>query len=126
LINRRSTTLDDISETIGGYRIPRGDIIFLFPYLTHRLSQFWPEADRFDPMRFLGKDPSTHRQAYIPFLAGQRTCIGMHFSIAEMMVVLALVGSRFRFELDPTHAIVEEAAFTLRPRFGVRGVMRAR
>jgi cytochrome P450 len=44
-------------DVITGYFIPRRSTLLLAPCVTHRLPEYWPEPDRFDPDRFL-RDPS--------------------------------------------------------------------
>src|SRR6185369_17811636 len=39
-------------DEIRGYRIPAGSIILMSPYISHRHEEFWPEPERFDPLRF--------------------------------------------------------------------------
>src|SRR3954471_8471247 len=40
-------------DELGGYRLPRGWLAFLMPYVLHRHPAYWPDPDRFDPDRFL-------------------------------------------------------------------------
>ena len=108
-------------DTIGGFRIPAGSEILIFPYITHRHPKWWQSPGQFIPERFSAENaPSRVRGAYIPFGAGPRTCIGLNFAMAEILVVLAMLLQRFRLELavDPG-SIKAEASVTLRPNPGV-------
>ncbi|WP_434386057.1 cytochrome P450 [Melittangium boletus] len=104
-------------DEVGGYRIPKGDIVLLVPYVTHRHPDFWPDPERFDPTRFL---PETSRQrprwAYLPFGGGQRQCIGNNFAMMEAQLILALVTQRFRLRGVPGVPVVPEPLLTLRPK----------
>jgi cytochrome P450 len=104
-------------DEVGGYRIPRGDIVVLVPYVTHRHPDFWPDPERFDPSRFLPANRTgAPRWAYFPFGGGQRQCIGNTFAMMEAQFVLAMVAQRFVLQAD-TDAVVEpDASVTLRPR----------
>ncbi|MGE5322503.1 MAG: cytochrome P450 [Actinomycetota bacterium] len=109
------------NDVIGGFQIPAGSEILIFPYVTHRHPRWWDEPEKFWPERFLPRNSSGRpRGAYIPFGAGPRTCVGLNFAMTEILVVLALLLQRFRFELaaDPA-AIQAEPSVTLRPDPGV-------
>jgi cytochrome P450 len=102
------------SETeIGGYRIPAGTGTVLSPWVTHRHPEYWPEPERFDPIRFIG-DHERPRYAYFPFGGGPRSCIGEHFALLEATVLLRTLLCRYRVEaLDPHLSLVP--LITLRP-----------
>lgn len=71
--------------TFQGRTFPKGLLVFYSPYLTHRHPDLWPNPDRFDPSRFEARPPAW---GYLPFAAGERTCLGMH--LARMMLQVAL------------------------------------
>jgi cytochrome P450 len=107
-------------DEILGYRVPAGAVVVMSPWITHRHPEFWPDAARFDPDRFLpARTAGRHRFAYFPFAAGPRQCIGEPFALLEMTLVVAAIGRRFR--LTPMHPgpLVPEPLVTLRPRDGV-------
>lgn len=83
-------------DVIDGYKIPKGSMIMVAPYLTHRHPDFWEDPLRFDPDRHTPEaTKARHSQAYHPFGAGQRICLGNHFSLLETHIILALLGRRF-------------------------------
>lgn len=103
-------------DEVGGYRIPRGDIVILVPWVTHRHPDFWPDPERFDPARFLPANRAdAPRWAYFPFGGGQRQCIGNTFALMEAQLVLAMVAQRFQLHADPDAVVVPDASVTLRP-----------
>jgi cytochrome P450 len=108
-------------DVIGGFRIPAGSEMLIFPYITHRHPKWWQEPDRFIPERFSAENAAARvRGAYIPFGAGPRTCVGLNFAITEILVVLAMLLQRFRVELAvETESIRMEPSVTLRPNPGV-------
>jgi cytochrome P450 len=67
---------------------------------VHSNSEFYPDADRFDPDRMLGAalSPTT----WFPFGGGNRRCLGATFAMVEMRVVLREILRRV--ELAPTSA----------------------
>ncbi|MCB9947650.1 MAG: cytochrome P450 [Rhodospirillaceae bacterium] len=111
----RTAVADDV---VMGHQVKAGDSIIVSQYITHRLEEFWPDAERFDPERFLGNKPK-HKFAYIPFGGGQRTCPGGHFAMAEMSLALARV--LLRLELAPATEKPRDyqALVTLRPKGGM-------
>ncbi len=95
----RVTTRD---VAYGGYRIPRGWTLMLSVGGTHRSSP-WTAPERFDPER-MGPERAEHRKqsnALIPFGGGARVCLGQHFAMTEMAVILALMLRGYRWELVP-------------------------
>ncbi len=108
-------------DEIGGYRIPAGSEILIFPYITQRHPKWWQEPDVFRPERFAPENSAARpRYAYLPFGAGPRTCIGLNFAMTEILLVLALLLQRFRLKLqiDPA-AVKADPSVTLRPIPGV-------
>jgi len=118
-------TLEEVE--IMGTTLPPRTLVFVSAYAQHRRADVWPEPDRFDPDRFLPEVEALRpKGSYLPFSAGPRSCIGMHFAMMEGPIVLATLLRRFRFEIDTTRRIVEDDFATLRPRGGVPAIIRAR
>lgn len=118
-------TLEDVE--IGGTLLPARTIVFVSAYAQHRRADVWEDPERFDPDRFLPEREATRpKGAYLPFAAGPRFCIGMHFAMMEGPIVLATLLRRFRFEIDPKVEIAPDDFATLRPKGGVPAVVRAR
>ena len=69
------------ADMIGGVTVPKGSIVSIYPYVTHRNPALWPDPERFDPERFApDRVAGRHRFAYLPFGVGARVCIGAHFA----------------------------------------------
>jgi cytochrome P450 len=107
--------------TTGGVRIPKGHIILISMYTTHRDPRFFAEPDAFRPERWLdGLEKRLPRGAFIPFGLGSRKCIGASFAMMETTLLLATIARRWRFELAagdiPTHPSI-----TLRPATAMPG-----
>jgi cytochrome P450 len=108
-------------DEIGGYRIPAGSEILIFPYITQRHPKWWQEPEAFRPERFAPENSAERpRYAYLPFGAGPRTCIGLNFAMTEILVVLTMVLQRFRLKvaIDPAK-VRPDPSVTLQPRPGV-------
>jgi cytochrome P450 len=112
---------------IAGTTLPPRTLVFVSAYAQHRRADVWPDPDRFDPDRFLPQHEAERpKGAYLPFSAGPRFCIGMHFAMMEGPIVLATLLRRFRFDIDPERTIEEDDFATLRPKGGVPAIVRAR
>jgi cytochrome P450 len=85
------------STRIGGVSLPAGVVAAPCIHLAHRRPDVWPEPDRFEPERFLGRSPSPY--TFLPFGGGVRRCLGMAFALYEMKAVLAQMAARV--ELRP-------------------------
>lgn len=107
-------------DVVGGYRVEKGAVITLSPYVTHRHPDFWEDPDRFDPQRFSAERKAKRpRYAYIPFGGGPRKCIGSNFAMTEATLILAMIAQRFRLDHVPEHPVELEPLITLRPRHGM-------
>jgi cytochrome P450 len=114
-------------DRLGGYHLPRGWLAFVLPYVLHRLPAFWPDPDRFDPERFTPERSAERPKfVYLPFGAGPRQCIGNHFALIEAQLVLATLAQSYRLTLEPGHQVEPWPLITLRPRFGLRMLVRDR
>ena len=102
-------------DEVAGYRVPRGTLCILVPYVTHRHPDFWTDPDVFDPTRFLpDRRRTVGRWVYFPFGGGQRRCLGQHFALMEATLVLAMLATRLELHA-PDASAREDAYVTLRP-----------
>lgn len=84
-----------------GFTIPAGWRVVVGPRGAHRELEQWPDPDRFDPRRFLPVADDRPPFAWIPFGGGPRVCLGQHFAMLEMHVVLAMLLREFEWTLAP-------------------------
>ena len=102
-------------DEIRGCRIPRGSLVLVCQWATHRHPDFWEDPGTFSPDRFLPeREASRHRHAYFPFGAGPRSCIGYHFAMQEAVIALAVLLRRFRVRAELA-SVPLECRLTLRP-----------
>ncbi|NLU79173.1 cytochrome P450 [Micromonospora sp. HNM0581] len=107
-------------DVVGKWHVPARADVVLCPYTLHRHPEFWPDPDRFDPMRFHPDRPSDRpRYAYIPFGAGPRFCVGNNLGLMEAVFVIACVVRQLRLSRHPGHRVVPEPMLTLRVRGGL-------
>ena len=102
-----------------GYHIPANSMITLSPFVIHRHPEFWADPDQFRPERFARRDADAERHAYLPFGAGPRRCLGVHFAMMEAQLVLATIVQRYRLELVPGWCVESGPIMTLRPAGGM-------
>ncbi|HUB67192.1 MAG TPA: cytochrome P450 [Candidatus Methylacidiphilales bacterium] len=122
VIGRRA--LEDV--TIGEYEVPRRTIVIASQYVIHRDERFWPQAGEFRPERWLDEKAQAARPkfAYFPFGGGARICIGDAFAWAEGIILLSVIARRWRFEATPGHIPGLNPTVTLRPKNGLKMIVR--
>lgn len=105
--------------TLGACELSERTNVLLAPWALHHSPRLYLHPDLFDPDRFLPEaEAARHRYAYLPFGAGPRVCLGLHFAYMEAQLVLATLFRRFRFELLEEDQ--PEPGATLRPKVGVK------
>jgi len=104
-----------VTETVlGGRTIAKGTDVWICLHQLHRDRRWFDDPDRFLPERWLQR----HAQkpfTYLPFGVGPRVCIGQRFAIAEAVIGLAKIISRFRLNLAGDEPARPSAWITLRP-----------
>jgi len=116
-IGRESLAEDEILE----YKIPKKSIVLMSVYALQRDEKYYPNPNKFDPDRFSPEEVKKRpRLAYMPFGAGPRMCIGNHFAMMEMQLLLTLLIRRFDFVLDKNYPVDKQALVTMKPKDGIR------
>lgn len=104
---------------IEGVEFPAGVCVNIPAFVIHRIPEYWPEPERFDPDRFLPelvkKRPAF---AYMPFGLGPKQCIGIRMAQLELKMALVQILQRVKFEKreDTTKELKFRAATILQPR----------
>jgi cytochrome P450 len=103
---------------IGGWQIPKGAILFIYPYLVQRDARWFDAPATFDPARWLdGRTAALPKFAYFPFGGGARICIGSAYAGMLIRSVTATIAAGWRVRrAHGDSAIPHEALITLRPR----------
>lgn len=106
----------------GGYEVPKGALVLLSPYITHRDSRFWENADEFIPERWekLSVKEAGNKFIYFPFSKGVRSCIGEGFAWTEGILVIATLLRKWNLKLMPEQQIGLSPLMTLRPKYGMK------
>jgi cytochrome P450 len=102
---------------LGPWTVPKGSIVIMSQWITHRDPRFWREPDAFRPERWSnGETDALPKFAYFPFGGGNRVCIGEAFAWTELILVLAAIARRWRFAATAgLAAITGQPSVTLRP-----------
>jgi cytochrome P450 len=114
LVTRRALA-DDV---IDGYRIPAGTMVIIALPLVHRDPSVFADPQRFDASRFLPPSRAAiPRDAYLPFGAGPRLCVGNDLAMVEAPILLASLLAQYR--VTPLAAPKAHPGATIRPEGGL-------
>ena len=116
-IGSRICTADTV---VDGVPVPAGRMVLYSPYLTHRSPDLWPDATRFRPERF---DQPRPAWGYIPFAAGERTCLGSGLATLMLRTAVAAFAGSELTRVSGDGAV--RGGLTLAPA-GVLGLRRTR
>ena len=123
VIGREATT----ELELGGYRVKPGYTVLMSQWVNHRDPKYFPEPEEFRPERWEhGFSKRIPKFAYYPFGGGQRICVGSAFALMEAAIILAAVGQRYRFTLDPDAVIGIKTQITLLPANGIPATLERR
>ncbi|MGE3979136.1 MAG: cytochrome P450 [Nitrospira sp.] len=120
-VQRKAAT----NVTVGGLPLPTGALVLVGTHNLHRHPAFWTNPDQFLPERWLNGERPAARYAYLPFGAGPRACVGIHFASVEGPLLLALIGRRYDPQLAQ-ETVEPELMVTLRPKGGIRMMLQPR
>ena len=115
-------TMKDVD--LGDSKIPKGSMIVMSRYALHRNFRVWEAAAEFNPDHFYPEVPKMVNGfkisgAYIPFSSGPRVCIGRHFAIMEIIVVLCTLLRKFRVRVSSRNQHSVATKLTMEPRNGL-------
>lgn len=88
-----------------GFEIPAGTVTVVAPLVNHRLPEYWPNPEVFDPERFAPhrREDRAHEYAWIPFGGGVHRCLGLHYGAVQMKAVMHQLLLRYRWRLARGH-----------------------
>lgn len=109
-----------VKDTINGYQINAGENVLVNIYGLHHHPAYWSHPDLFNPSHF---DPGVSEMrpthAFIPFGAGPRMCLGSHFALMVMQIVISRVACAFEFDTVSDTLPEIEPNITLRVKGGM-------
>jgi cytochrome P450 len=113
----------EASETheIRDKTVSKGCPILISPWLLHRHRSIWKDPDVFNPERFeTDEGKQSAREAFIPFSAGPRVCVGAAFAAQEAVLILASIIRRYNILPDTSHTPEPVGRVTIRSGNGIR------
>ena len=108
VVDRISLEEDEVNE----FHLPKGTVWIIYIRGIHRHPEYWADPDEFLPDRWM--DAALNKEAFMPFGAGPRLCIGEHFAMMEMQLILTEIINKWNFELI-SKSVSERPLITLRP-----------
>ncbi|WP_392535321.1 cytochrome P450 [Nostoc sp. C117] len=112
---------------IGGYHIPAGYNIFLSQWVMHRHPDYFEAPDDFQPERWANNlESKLPKGVYFPFGLGPRACISGSFALTQAALLVATIAQKFQLTLAPGYEAVPQVTASLRPKNGVKVVLKKR
>jgi len=108
VVDRISLQEDQVLD----FTLPKGTVWIIYIRGMHRNPIYWKSPEVFDPERWIGED--LQREGYMPFGSGPRLCIGEHFALMEMQLILTSIVQHWDFKLE-VKEVEEKPLVTLRP-----------
>ena len=107
--------------SFGGYRIPADTLVGVYPVYNHRMPELWRNPEAFEPDRFgpERKEDKSHRYAWTPFGGGAHTCIGQHFGMMEIRVIMHRMLRRYRWSLPAGYSMPTQLVPIIKPTDGL-------
>jgi cytochrome P450 len=108
-------------DRVGDKVIPAGSTVIVYVYGAHHSSRYWENPEKFDPERFTKEEMKRRTPfTYLPFGGGPRVCIGQHYAMLQILMILSELIRRYDFELVPGQTIEPRPMVILRPKHGIR------
>jgi cytochrome P450 len=105
---------------LGDEVIPKGHLMAMSPWVTHRDGRYWPDPLRFDPERWNEGAERPPELSYFPFSAGPYECHGASLAMREAMLIVATIGQRWSFRPLDDRDPKPFATWATEPKRGLR------
>ncbi len=86
---------------VDGFAIEAGQMVGASPAVSNRIPEDFPDADRFQPSRYLEprEEDRANPWTWIPFGAGRHRCVGAAFAMMQLKAIFSVLLSDWEFEL---------------------------
>jgi cytochrome P450 len=105
---------------LGDDVIPKGHLMAMSPWFTHRDARLWPDPHRFDPERWVEGAERPADVSYFPFSGGPYECHGNRLAMKEAVLVMATLGQRWSYRPVEDSEPVPAAQWATEPKGGLR------
>jgi cytochrome P450 len=104
-----------------GLKIPANALVATYPIHTHYMEEYWTEPQHFDPLRFSDEraEHKNHPYCWVPFSGGAHMCIGLHFAIMQIKLVMFEMVRRYRWSLAEGYEMPVQQSPISKPRDGL-------
>jgi cytochrome P450 len=104
-----------------GLKIPANAMVATYPIHTHYMEEYWSEPLLFDPSRFSDAraEHKNHPYCWVPFSGGAHMCIGLHFAIMQVKLVMFEMLRRFRWSVPDHYEMPVQQSPISKPRDGL-------
>jgi cytochrome P450 len=117
MVDREALAEDRVGDTI----IPAGSTVIVYVYGAHHAPAYWPDAEAFDAERFpKGSEKLRTPFTYFPFGGGPRGCIGLHYAMLQILMILGGLLRTYDFALPDGQTIEARPMVILRPKHGIQ------
>jgi cytochrome P450 family 110 len=102
-----------------GYQLKPQEVVVGCIYLMHQREDIYPQAQQFQPERFLTRQFSPYE--FFPFGGGARRCVGEALAMLEMKLAIATILTRYQLQLTSSRSeLPQRRGVTLAPQTGVK------
>ncbi|XP_065871653.1 cytokinin hydroxylase-like [Euphorbia lathyris] len=106
---------------LGDLLIPKGLSIWIPVIAIHHSEELWgKDVNEFNPDRFASKTTFAQGRHFLPFAAGPRNCVGQSFAMMEAKIILAMLISKFSFNISDNYRHAPTLVLTIKPKYGVQ------
>ncbi|CAH9141946.1 unnamed protein product [Cuscuta epithymum] len=114
---------------LGDLHIPKGLSIWIPVLAIHHNEEIWgKDVNEFNPERFMSKFSSSPSYSFarnfLPFAAGPRNCIGQSYALMEAKIVLAMLISKFSFEISENYRHAPVVVISIKPKHGLQIILK--
>ncbi len=110
----------------GGYTIPAGAMVGINIHYVHHMEEYWPEPEKFDPMRFTPEQvKARHKYAWVPFGGGAHMCLGLHFAYMQVKILMTQLLQRYSIEIAEGYDPEWQAWPIPKPKDGLKVVFKS-
>ena len=85
------------------------------------MEEYWSEPLKFDPLRFSAgrAEHKNHPYCWVPFSGGAHMCIGLHFAVMQIKVVMFEMLRQYRWSVPENYTMAVQQSPISKPRDGL-------